>query len=171
MKRIHFLYLIVILLLFSLHPKIVGANIEEIDVPCEDIVFSHTVYRNFKKNEEFLYYYLSYQDEIKGNKSFTADRVWITTLNSDTTTLIEVINPEEQKIDIISLEANQYYKLWATLRDCVFQLLFYKRIKTTTELIEDPLYTSPSTTKFLRDGQLFIRRGDKTYTIHGTAIK
>ena len=39
-----------------------------------------------------------------------------------------------------------------------------------TEALESP-YATPSTTKFLRDGQLFIRRGDKTYTIHGTEIK
>jgi hypothetical protein len=37
--------------------------------------------------------------------------------------------------------------------------------------IENTASPSLSTTKFLRDGQLFIRRDDKTYTIHGTEIK
>lgn len=120
------------------------------------------------RHRDRIIYYMS--DNPDANLP-PADSIWIEGFGGPygSGTFIRVVHAlEGEDIDISDLEVG-YYILNIQLGECIAGKLFFGH-RRPEEAIEDPA-VMPSATKILRDGQLFIRRGEKEWTITGQEVR
>jgi len=111
-----------------------------------------------------LVYYISGTQEYIGP---AADSVWIENENGETVMVVHAL--PGQKVDISSLKKG-YYVFKIQIEECIMGRVFYKRNDPPLTALDD-IPAPSSATKILRDGQLYILREGKTYTVTGQEVK
>lgn len=113
-----------------------------------------------------LRYSLTNTDQFE---NFHVDSVWVSSLyEPDVPLLVSDAQPEED-IVLSTLDQGEYL-FSIQIGECVKRVQFYKHAQAEHESINTP--DTPSyATKILRDGNLYILRGEKTFTITGAEVK
>ena len=97
------------------------------------------------------------------------DSAWIT--NADTSQIVMVVHEQPREEVNISLLDRGYYLLHAQISDCSYTKMFIKRGKGDAQDLMNTPPASPSATKILRDGQMFILLDNKIYNALGTRLQ
>ena len=100
-----------------------------------------------------------------------ADSVWITFHTEDTTSVVYTGHAQSGEfIDISSFERG-FYGLHVLIGECkMAQSFIFRGRGQTTTLGQEPVVTNTAS-KILRNGQILILRGDKTYTLQGQQVE
>ena len=93
------------------------------------------------------------------------DSVWIA---DDNDSILQVYYDIQSQDDIdISFLERGHYVLYVQVGNCVMGRMFIARGTYPTDIDDILELHSQTISKFIRNGQLFIRRGDLIYTIQG----
>lgn len=114
--------------------------------------------------QDSLVYYIFKSQEYLGP---AADRVWIENESRETVMIVHALQGE--RVDISSLEKG-YHICLIKLGECIGGRVFYKRNDPPQTPINH-IPASSSTTKVLRDGQLYILRDGRTYNAQGLRVE
>ena len=115
-------------------------------------------------HQDSLVYYIFNSQEYLGP---AADSVWIENENQENVMVVHALQGE--KVDISSLKRG-YYVFMVQLGECIGGRVFFKR-KDPQQTALDDIPAPSSATKILRNGQLYIERDGKMYTIQGIEVK
>ena len=129
--------------------------------PCleyQDVAFYVRVQNEYTELQYFVY-------NPKNVDIPTIDSVWVENKAREVV-FVSYAQPDEI-IDISSLPTG-IYSLTIQVDGCVTGRVFYVRRKSTQDV--DQVTTSSSATKFFRDGQVLILRGEKAYTVTGQEV-
>lgn len=134
----------------------------EDSIPCEAYPdFNPRIYLH----QDTLVYYIFNTQEYLGP---AADSVWIENESRETVMVVHALQGEN--VDISSLEKG-YHLCLIQLGECIGGRVFYKRNNPPQTSIDNVPISSSSATKILRNGQLYIERDGKMYTIQGIEVK
>ena len=110
--------------------------------------------------------------DLSNNGTITpphADSVWITTGEDYTTAVLTSHAQSGEPISVSSLEGRRYYLIWVQIGECVKVCQFVLRKQNSD--IEECVAPNTPIRKILRDGLIYILRGEKTYTLQGQEVK
>ena len=96
------------------------------------------------------------------------DSVWITDTNDSIMQVYYDVQSGDE-IDIAFLPRGNYF-LFIQMGDCIRGILFIARGTYPTDIDDIWELHSQTISKFIRNGQLFIRRGDVIYTTDGRIV-
>ena len=132
------------------------------DIPvCEEFPNFHP--RCYVRQQNYLVYYI-FDSQESGP---AADSVWV--INASHEVVMTIHAKQGELVDISSLPRG-YYVCYVQYRDCIGSYVFLKRTNSMADALEEtPTQTLPC--KILRDGHLYIKRGEKEYTITGQEVR
>ena len=94
----------------------------------------------------------------------------VKTDNSDgTVTFTHAASETETWYFSLALAGNDYFVFYANANQITHLLMLPKGNNSTTPVTNTEV--TPQATKILRNGQIFIQRGDKVYTIQGQVVE